>query len=344
MFYSRPKIEPLGWDLLDLPAPNGTKHFDCVTSDMRPVDLAFSGGWITVARGAVNAPPDDETMEEILSVPISPFGTMDIHAEQLCDILGLTVNGRKIDPSGLNELARGFDWSGRTTYWESTHLMKYSQDAEIFIRDASRLFPGSVLVQPAWEESAVRLTIRQIQFLRASDDGATIGIGYDKARLERMLAAEQASTSEYESLFEYAIEFSRRDRSYEDITGKKQIDTMGADKLDLDYSVVPHRRYRIRTQYATEDAEAQSRTQKLLSLMNDYFSRGFRIVNLKTGAVIREDFSDEYDTKSYSNGLRDYCLARPKQYLSVGVSTMPDDGATGENPVFVGFRPVGGGQ
>src|SRR5580704_8677762 len=158
MFYSRPKIEPLGWDLVDLPtqSPDSDKHFDCRTSDMRPADLQFSGGWLTVARGAVNAPHDSDTMEEMLSVPISPFGTMDIYPEQLCDILGLTVNGRKIDASGLNELARGFDWSGRTTYWESTHLMKHRQDAEIFVREASRLFPGSTLVQPAWENSAIR--------------------------------------------------------------------------------------------------------------------------------------------------------------------------------------------
>ena len=28
MFYSRPNIEPLGWDLVDLPTPNGSKNFD----------------------------------------------------------------------------------------------------------------------------------------------------------------------------------------------------------------------------------------------------------------------------------------------------------------------------
>jgi hypothetical protein len=343
MFYSRPKIEPLGWDLVNLPTQSrdSAKHFDCVTSDMRPVDLRFSGGWITVERGAANAPPDSGAMEEILSVPISPFGTMDIHPEQLCDILGLTVNGRKIDPTGLNELARGFDWSGRTTYWESMHLMKHREDPELFIRKASSLFPGSVLVQPAWEQSAIRLTVRQIKFLRSSDESVTIGVGFNRPRLERMLDAEEVSTAEYESLFAYSVVFTRRDYSYEDITGKKSLDAWGGDKLDLNYSVVPHRRYTIQTQYQTADHEAQSRTRSLLALMDSYFSRGFRIVNLKTGAVIREDFSDEYDTKSYSNSLRDNCLERPRQYLSVGVSNKPDDGATVDNPVFFAARPVG---
>src|SRR5262252_6155752 len=95
MFYSRPKIEPLHWDLVDLPTPNGSRNFDGLTSDRRPVDFRFSGGWLTVERGAPGASPDDP-MEEALSIQIAPFGVLDIEPEQICDMLGLTINGRKI--------------------------------------------------------------------------------------------------------------------------------------------------------------------------------------------------------------------------------------------------------
>ena len=55
MFYSRPKIEPLGWDLVDLPTPNGSKNFDALTSDGRPLDFRFSSGWLTVEQGEAGA-------------------------------------------------------------------------------------------------------------------------------------------------------------------------------------------------------------------------------------------------------------------------------------------------
>src|ERR1700674_363679 len=77
MFYSRPAIEPLAWDLTDWPAPNGSRYFDAPTPDRRPVSIRFGGGWLTVKRGPKNASLDCPDMEEILCVRIAPFGTMD---------------------------------------------------------------------------------------------------------------------------------------------------------------------------------------------------------------------------------------------------------------------------
>jgi hypothetical protein len=172
MFYSRPRVEALGWDLTDLPVPNGPKHFDAMTSDHRPVDFRFSGGWLTVERGPANALPDGPDMEEILSIPIAPFGTMDIQPEQICDILGLTANGLQIDSAGMVTGARGYDWSGRTTYWESTHLMQPTDDARIFVQKLRDTFPGSILVQPEWGSHG-QLRCRKIRFLMASDELAS---------------------------------------------------------------------------------------------------------------------------------------------------------------------------
>ena len=345
MFYSRPKIEPLGWDLVELPVWDGCKHFDGLTSDRRPIDFHFSGGWLTVERGAVDAPIDGGPMEEVLSVPISPFGTMDIYPEQICDILGITVNGRKVDISQIQAPARGFDWSGDTTYWESTHLMHYSHDAETFVRELCKAFPDCVLVQPSWHIGHGNLTCRQIKFMMDTDEIVVAGMNYNHARLEKMLADEVVSTPEYEQVFAYTIDFTRRDRSYEDVTGKKYIDSNGAAKLDLDYSVQPHRRYMIRTQYFTEDLHAQYIMRTLLSLIDSYFCRGYQIVNLQTGEAIGEDLKDEYDAKSYSKTLRDHCLRSRKQYLTVGVSGMYEDRVPNtKEPVFFGVRPLEGSK
>jgi hypothetical protein len=64
-------------------------------------------------------------------------------------------------------------------------------------------------------------------------------------------------------------------------------------------------------------------------------------VNLQTGAIISEDLNDEEDDKSYSRGARDWCLEKPRRYLSVGVSSMFIDAPPTEGKVFVGLRPAG---
>ena len=337
MFYSRPKIEPLGWDLIGMPTRNGEKHFDAVTSDMRPIGFRFSGGWLTVERGPKNAAPDGPDMETVLSVPISPFGTMDIYPEQLCDILGLTVNAKKIDSAGMATGARGFDWSGRTTYWQSTHLMKDADDARTFLNELSAALPESVVVQPEWRSHG-RLRCRQIKFLMDSDEVVTLGIGADRARLNNMLADEELSWDEFETFFPYSIEFSRRDR--DDVTGERYIYQNGARDLALDYRIVPHRRYRIRTRYLTEDAAAQSITKTMLSIANGYFCRGLQIVSLHTGAVLDDNARDDQDENSYSRTLRDCCLERPKQFLFVGIKKIPEGEMPVDNSIFFGARPI----
>lgn len=264
---------------------------------------------------------------------ISPFGTIDIEAEQICDILGLTVNGRKIDSAGLSVASRGFDWSGRTTYWESTHMMEARDDARLFMRKLSAAFPGSVLVQPAWGGNA-RVRCRQIKFLMDSDEVATLGIRYDKARLAEMLAAEEVSWTEYEDVFTYGMVFSRRDRDGDDVTWNRYICSRGAAALNLDYDVVHHRRYRVRMEFPTADAEAQSITRTILAILDDHFCRGLRSVNLATGATLIDELPDEEDERSYSKGLREACLQKPNRYLFVGVRDTP-----GADPVFFGARP-----
>lgn len=330
MFYSRPKIEPLGWDLVELPTPNGSRNFDAMTSDGRPIDFRFSSGWLTVERGQPGTSPDD-AMEEVLSLQIAPFGIMDIFPEQICDILGLTVDGEKLSLGQISLPSRGFDWSGRTTYWRSAHRMDWFDDVDTLTRTIVGTFPGSVLLQPSWG-TALRVRCRQIKFLMNTDEMVSIGIGCDRARLEKMLEAETVSNEEFESIVVHRIDVIRADH-FVDVTGIKFIKSNGADKLDLNYSVPTQRRYRIETEFQTDDPQGQFIMKELLAIIDGFFCRGLQIVNLQTGAVIGQDLSDDEDTRSYSRTLRDWCLARPKGYLSV-------DFRSGEEPAFIGYRPL----
>jgi hypothetical protein len=206
MFYSRPPIEPLGWDLTDWPRPEGSKSFNAFTSDQRPVHIRFSGGWLTVELGPIGAPRDCDRMEEILCVKIAPFGTMDIEPEQICDILGITVNGNRIDSVGIKTRARGFDWSGQTTYWKSTHLMQPEDDAREFVQSLCDAFPGAVLVQAEWGAHGLA-RYRQIRYIMASDRNVTVGLGPDPVLFEKLIAGHKLSIEEGESLFAFGIAF-----------------------------------------------------------------------------------------------------------------------------------------
>jgi len=106
----------------------------------------------------------------------------------------------------------------------------------------------------------------------------------------------------------------------------------------LKYDVLHHRCYRIRVEYETAYAEAQSYTKKLLSVIDASFCRGLEVVNLQTGALMAEDLPDDADRWSYSVALRDEWRSKPERYLYVSRSVSGDDYGW-EPGVFWGARP-----
>jgi hypothetical protein len=92
MFYSRPSIEPLGWDLAEF-RPNGAFAFVGTTTDNRPVDIKYRSGWLQVWSGEPGAPSTDE--ERVLVAKIGPLYHGYMLPEQVCDVLGLTIKGQK---------------------------------------------------------------------------------------------------------------------------------------------------------------------------------------------------------------------------------------------------------
>ena len=320
-----------GW-----PVPNGTKHFEAITSDRRPIDIQFSGGWLTVTEGPKSAPLDSPEMREILCVRIAPWGTLDIRPDQVCDILGITVNGNRIDSAGTRTAARGFDWSGQTTYWESTHLMQPKDDASAFVQKLVDAFPGSTLIQPEWG-SGGRARCRQIEFLSATDEVIALGVGPNPALFHKMLAGEKVSWEEFDNIFAFRIDFVRDDRMDGDPTGATYIHDE-AMALNLTFDVIHHRRYRIRAEYPTADADAQSRVKTLVSLIDASFVRGLKVDNLQTGAVITESLADDADKRTYSSALRDEWLRKQSRYFFVGKAVSGDDFGW-EPGIFWGARP-----
>lgn len=335
MFYSRPKIEPLGWDLIDWPVPNGPKHHDGITSDNRPVDFWFSGGWLTVSRGPVGAAAETPDMEEIFSTRIAPFGTLDIEPAQICEMCGITVQGRKVEAADRSHLGY-FDWSGRTTYWQSEHMLLDGDDAREFVDILLRAFHGSILIQPQWG-SGGRARCRRVKFLLSSDDIVHLGVNWSRNRLEALTSGKEVSGELLGRVFDYSLTFRRADHWYSEPTGSRFVHENGGK--DLDYSVAHHRRYRITTGYRTGVRDDEERTRKLISVIDGYFLRGLKMVNLETGAVIAENAPDDTDEKSYSRQVRETCLREEKRYVYVSKS-LPENPLTLGESVFYGLRPT----
>ena len=74
-----------------------------------------------------------------------------------------------------------------------------ARDAEAPDREYSKAIPDAVLVQPVWETDPLTARCRQVKFLQQSDRMLSIGIGCDKARLERMLAVDEVPTDEFDA-------------------------------------------------------------------------------------------------------------------------------------------------
>lgn len=331
MFYSRPAIEPLGWDLVALPTPSGSRNFVASTSDGHPLDFRFSSGWLIVERGDAGASADDQ-MKEVLSMPIAPFGITDISAEQICDILGLTVEGDRPEASAVPAM-RGFDWSGRTTYWCSTHAMMSRDDAELLAAKICDAFEGVVLLQPVWLWQPPRVRCRRVTFLLPSDEYVYFAIGCDSDRVARLASGDEIPLVEFDSALIPKIYLMRTDHG-EDLTGTRFIRERSATALALDYEVIHHRRYRIWVEYPTDDVGAQAMMARLLQLFDSHFCRGLELVDLETGETIGEECEDEEDTRSYSVPFSNWCRERPGRYLHVGMRR--EEGRVR----FIGFRPI----
>jgi hypothetical protein len=334
MFYSRPRIGPLGWDLLELPTPDGSRNFAATTSDGCPIDFRFSSGWLTVERGEAGASPDED-MQEVLSTQIAPFGIVDIFPEQLCDMLGLTVRGAPVSLTDFVPGMRGFDWSGRTTYWVSTHSMLLTDDAELLAAKICRELPDVVMLQPVFLWGPPRVRSRQIRFTMASDEVVRFAVGCDRTQLERILTADEVPLEEFEMVLDPRIELWRADHG-QDLSGNSHIKGRGAAALQRDYDVIQHRRYHIRVEYQTADTRGQAIMQSLLRVFDVHFARGLEVVDLQTGEILDQDMTDEDDTRSYSVPFKAWCTERPGRYLSVGVHRPLGS----DRERFVGYRPV----
>lgn len=148
MYFTRPKIKPLNWDLKEL-VDNTIYDFHGVTSDNAFICIKYRNGWLQVWHG------DSEIL--VVKERIGPPYNWGLMAEQACDLLGLTINGKKPILTEEKRLQAAkdepnLDWSGNTTYWESYNYM-LPDDVSNFQNDIEAAFPDFKNVIKFWDNS-----------------------------------------------------------------------------------------------------------------------------------------------------------------------------------------------
>lgn len=335
MFYSRPQITPLGWDLQGMPIPNGSKNFDAMTTDNRPVDFRFSSGWITVKIGPQGAKNTDyDLMETVLERPIAPFGTMDILPEQVCDILGVTIQGTPVLVDSKNIHGRGFDWSGKTTALQRT--MHFSADGIVNISYAfNQIFSDAQLVRvdSTVKNKIVERKYTPIQEDKIFDELKEIGTGR-----HYKVCIDCLSPEKFKSILNSAKPAVNM-RDYFTFSCGVGIRKLG---VSLPFkNRFPHIEFpsiftvTFATEYQSDDTVTASYGDKMISTLNNISFKNVEIIELSTN--IPRPKLHKWEDYYYSNDLRQWCLEQPNRYLQAVVDST---GSGKEDWRYCAIRPT----
>ncbi|MGM4986549.1 hypothetical protein [Rhizobium sp. 11_C7_N12_5] len=135
MRFSRPSIKPLNLDLAKLRCVGScpTQGYG-ETHDGRQIYIRYRGGWLTVEF--------QDPVETLLEVQFGDRYDGTIMLEQICDLTGITINGKRpaIDEQPMREEGVP-DWSGKYVHW-SFHLQYTLAGKKAFLADFGREFPG----------------------------------------------------------------------------------------------------------------------------------------------------------------------------------------------------------
>ena len=130
-----------------LPVSYGASNHHAITDQGDFLDMRFESGWLTVWIAK-----QGKESEIIIDQAIAPHDIENIMPEQLCYILGLTLDGHEVShPSDVIDNYRDeqgyFDLSGTTTTWCMDIISEPTWDIGAFADKLIEAFPDSVIFQ-----------------------------------------------------------------------------------------------------------------------------------------------------------------------------------------------------
>ncbi len=343
MLYSRPNIKPLNIDLEELPIYDQCKTHEAKTTDGNTLSMRFSGGHLSVTHSGQNLPPNSKT-RLIENALIDQLYGYHILPEQLCAMLGLTVKGQMINHPTAEKRNRYPDFSGETTYWESSHRMLYAEEHNLVEKIINSFPDATIFQQKAIYENGKITAImsRKSTFLMKTDICFSVGIGGNQDEIDDFIK----STDINKNIFPLRLYIDRDDdhlvkECYHGYTGEHHIPKHLKEKIKNKYEVYPHYIWKIRASYQTEDKIAQKNMELFLALLNNHFCHNEQYVNLENGEIIKDYFDERRGIPSYSKKFRDWCIEKPHRYLTIGYEGIRENYLTDLNEeVFYGLRPI----
>ncbi|WP_342241183.1 hypothetical protein [Inquilinus sp. OTU3971] len=196
---TRPQLPQLGLDLLEPVSGDGRFIFEGYTTAGRPYGIKYRSGFLQIWL--------EKPEETLLQARIGPLYHGDMLFEQVCELAGMTINGRPavVLQSRLEEMqeyGRYLDWSGATSYWERRFTVS-KQGARCLGEAVSAAFPAAVPLKIQWEGQSRRYhCLDSIETF----EGATFVIGGSSRDLERVLSASHVRMAEIQATFDHVIQ------------------------------------------------------------------------------------------------------------------------------------------
>jgi len=310
MFYSKPDIKSLKYDLKELPIPEGSRNLYAQMTDGTHVGIRISGDWLQVRTSPEDGTTNYFDMDNIvLDQLISPYYIDDPCPKAFCKLLGLTIQGKHIE----SELVFGpnkIDLSGNMTYWKSSHIGKRTGDMAKFVDSIQAVFPEVVIFQ-TYRTTSNKTEVRRriVDFVIDSDDSFTLGFGISEKEKKKIL--------ENDNLLSIPFSFHI---SNEDYTNDPSLvmhfeKTQEIHKKGYKYNTIPIKHYRLGTSFKTDDSFSQNVMQKLLALLNQHFSCQIERIYLKTGEVAKRVEQEDHYSPWLSRNLIEWSRRDPCNYV-----------------------------
>jgi hypothetical protein len=320
LYYTRPRLEPLGLDLAEISGGGGMPaQFEGRTVDGRYVYIRYRGGQLSVHLGAPNGSDSPLDTEELLSTSIGPPLDGYIDLEQVCELAGITLNGKPFEHSPISGVR---DWTGYTTYW--VRPVQLTRKGErTFVQELTARLGPPIILEGKWTQGG-RGQPPTSRFLQRNhiDDCEMYGhlcFRPLSGDFEKLLAGGFAEWHSIKACFEKVVVLSLPYRT----ANSSELAEYSSSSLPREFREKrPEMRFlsnvdgRIETDFRTDDSVDRNLTEQIVDVCNECFSNRLDKVDLETGRCTALD----WDHVWYSMDLVDICRADPNLFLGFGVN------------------------
>jgi hypothetical protein len=311
VFTGKPHVRQIDLDLTEISGGGSCpSQFECTTSDGQDVYIRYRGGSLRIDVG------DRVVYEET----IGPFLHGDILIEQISELVGLTVNGRRLSLPAEEFASRKMhanlsNFSGRTLYWDRwVHSSAVGMD--LFVDRIKEAFPSAILFDEQYLPP--RYDRAHINWRQAASH--CIGHSYlvvPQSGWEKphQLVLESIAASElFRAQFPLYVAL-RPMRDFLKTNDRKYL-TRCQEFYDKDF-IFAGSLGSVQSQFDAENVECRYFIESVQRIFDSTFSNEIEISDLESETKVRDDRWEW----SYSIDLIEWCGKSSRRFLGTRVET-----------------------